>query len=525
MIRLPLAAALAVLLVSCNSAAPPPAVAPQADAQASERAFDYPATRAVDAVDDYFDQRVFDPYRWMEDLDSPELATWIAAQNQLVQGYIADAPGRERIKQRLAALWNFERFGVPQVRGGRYFYTRNDGLQNQAPVYWQAALDAEPGLLVDPNTLSADGTISLADWEASDDGKLLAYALSDGGSDWRTIKVRNVDDRYRPRRRDPVGQVHVDRMAPRRQRLLLQPLRRSRRARKRAQGREQFQKLYFHRIGTPQARTSWSTSVPTSPTGASSPRSATTATIWWSSSPRAPTSATAVLQDLRRADAPGRDCPHFEATSTSSAGDGQLFCAHRRRRRALSHRRHRPRQARRGAMARGGSAGRRDTLLSASVVGGQIPRAPPHDARSTVDVHDLQAASRCATRRCPDWARRGLCREGSDDEPSSRSPRSPRRHDLSLRRASAAQSAVFRAAQLASTRRLRDPPGVLRDQGRHADPDVHHRRAARRSTAATHAALRLRRLQHPGHTGLQPVDRGLARDGRRLRGAEPARRR
>jgi prolyl oligopeptidase len=248
--RLPLVLALGLMLAGCQEPEAPPAVS-QADANAARRAFDYPAAKMVDQYDDHFDQRIFDPYRWMEDLDSPELARWVAGQNALLQDYLADVPGRERIKARLTELWNYERYGVPQVRSGRYFYTRNDGLQNQAPVYWQAALDGEPKLLLDPNTLSGDGTVSLADWQASDDGMRLAYALSDGGSDWRTIKVRDVDsgedlgDEIRWAKftsiawlRDGSGFYYSRYDAPQGENEL--------------KAVNKFQKLFFHRIGTSQ---------------------------------------------------------------------------------------------------------------------------------------------------------------------------------------------------------------------------------------------------------------------------------
>ena len=153
---------------------------------------DYPPARRVDQVDDYHGVRVEDPYRWMEDLDAPELAQWIAAENRLTQAWLADAPGRASIKARLTALYDYERFGIPEAHGGRTFFLRNDGLQNQSPLYVQDAGAASARLLLDPNALSADGTIALAETGINHDGSLLAYALSDGGSDWRTIKVRDV---------------------------------------------------------------------------------------------------------------------------------------------------------------------------------------------------------------------------------------------------------------------------------------------------------------------------------------------
>ena len=160
---------------------------------ATQPTLHYPTARTVEQVDDFHGTKVSDPYRWMENLDDPELQPWIAAENQLVADFISDVPNREQLKTRMTALWDYERFGTPEVHGGKYFFSRNDGLQNQSPVYVQDTLDGEPRLLIDPNTLSADGTIALSESAVSPDGKLYAYSLSDGGSDWRTIKVRNVE--------------------------------------------------------------------------------------------------------------------------------------------------------------------------------------------------------------------------------------------------------------------------------------------------------------------------------------------
>ena len=189
-----LAVALAATLAACGgskeaeTATPVPVAAPAAPAKLT-----YPVARTVEQVDDYHSTQVSDPYRWMENLDDPELQPWIAAENQLVADFISDVPNREQLKTRMTALWDYERFGTPEVHGGKYFFTRNDGLQNQSPVYVQETLDGEPRLLLDPNTLATDGTIALAESAVSPDGKLYAYSLSDGGSDWRTIKVRNVE--------------------------------------------------------------------------------------------------------------------------------------------------------------------------------------------------------------------------------------------------------------------------------------------------------------------------------------------
>ncbi|HEX5138450.1 MAG TPA: prolyl oligopeptidase family serine peptidase [Planctomycetota bacterium] len=153
----------------------------------------YPAAAEGAVVDTYHGTAVADPYRWLEDENSPETRAWIEAQNKMTRKYLDDLPGRSRIRERLETLWNFERFGVPSVAGGRYFYARNDGLQNQYVLLVAEAVDAEPRILLDPNAFSPDGTVSLSGRWPSPDGKLLAYALSKGGSDLREIFVRDVD--------------------------------------------------------------------------------------------------------------------------------------------------------------------------------------------------------------------------------------------------------------------------------------------------------------------------------------------
>ena len=155
-------------------------------------AFAYPDTRRVDQTDDYHGVKVADPYRWLEDVGDAHTKQWIEAQNALAQPYLEAIPARERIKQRLTELWNYERYDIPVKRGGRYFYLRNDGLQNQSVLYVADALDAQPRVLLDPNAFSKDATIALGEFEPSPDGRLLAYSLSDGGTDWRSWHVRDV---------------------------------------------------------------------------------------------------------------------------------------------------------------------------------------------------------------------------------------------------------------------------------------------------------------------------------------------
>jgi prolyl oligopeptidase len=182
---------LLVLLSSCSvdsarTHSPTVASAPKPPA------FAYPPTQRIDHVDGYHGTRVADPYRWLEDAESAGTQQWIQAQNALAQPYLESIPAREPIKQRMTQLWNYERYDIPVKRGNRYFYLRNDGLQNQSVLYIADRLDAAPRVLLDPNKLSKDATVALGEFVPSPDGKLLAYSLSDGGTDWRSWHIRDV---------------------------------------------------------------------------------------------------------------------------------------------------------------------------------------------------------------------------------------------------------------------------------------------------------------------------------------------
>jgi len=153
----------------------------------------YPSSSPIDQVDDYHGTQVEDPYRWLEDPDSEVTKAWVDAQNKVTFDYLGEIPTREQIKQRLTQLWDYEKFGIPFKEGDRYFYFKNDGLQNQSVLYTFASLDAEPRVLIDPNQLSEDGTVALSGIAISEDGKLMAYGLSTSGSDWQEWKVRDVE--------------------------------------------------------------------------------------------------------------------------------------------------------------------------------------------------------------------------------------------------------------------------------------------------------------------------------------------
>jgi prolyl oligopeptidase len=211
----------------------------------------YPQARRGDQVDDYHGTEVADPYRWLEDTDSAETHAWVEAENKVTFGYLDQIPYRQAIRERLTKLWNFERYTVPHQEGGRYFFEHNDGLQNQNVLLVAESLNAEPHVLLDPNTLSADGTVALAGREISDDGKLMAYGIATSGSDWTEWHVRDVDTGkdladdlkwvkfsnaswskdnkgfYYSRYDEPKGAAMRD--------------------------ANYFQKLYYHRLGTPQS--------------------------------------------------------------------------------------------------------------------------------------------------------------------------------------------------------------------------------------------------------------------------------
>ena len=159
----------------------------------SEKHFTYPPSRKSDQVDNYHSIQVADLYRWLEDPDSEETKAWVEAQNKVTFGYLQEIPAREKIKQRLTKLWDYEKYSIPFKEGDRYFYFKNDGLQNQSVLYTLKTLDAEPLVLLDPNKLSEDGTVALSGLSISEDGKLLAYGLSTSGSDWQEWKVRDVE--------------------------------------------------------------------------------------------------------------------------------------------------------------------------------------------------------------------------------------------------------------------------------------------------------------------------------------------
>ena len=185
-IRLPFA--LLLTLIACG-----PEGERMDESAREEPALIYPEIARSDQVDDYFGTRVEDPYRWLEDLESAAAGQLVESQNALAQPYIEAIPMREKIVQRMTELWSYERSTAPLKRGGRYFFEANNGNQEQDVLMVSNSAEAEPRVVIDPNTLREDATIALADWVPSPDGKLVAWGVSDGGTDWKSWKVREVD--------------------------------------------------------------------------------------------------------------------------------------------------------------------------------------------------------------------------------------------------------------------------------------------------------------------------------------------
>jgi prolyl oligopeptidase len=170
-----------VSLVSCGAA------------NAASAPANYPPATRGDHVDVYHGTKVPDPYRWLEDLDSDATTSWVKAQNELTFGFLERLPQRAGFRDRLTTLWNYERVGVPTKEGGRYFFSKNSGLQNQAVYYVQESLRAEARVLIDPNALAKDGTVALTSTRPSSDGKWVGYSTAAAGSDWNEYRVRSVD--------------------------------------------------------------------------------------------------------------------------------------------------------------------------------------------------------------------------------------------------------------------------------------------------------------------------------------------
>jgi len=211
----------------------------------------YPETRKVDTVDNYFGTKVADPYRWLENDTTAETAAWVESENKVTQNYLSQIPFRDNIKNRLTEIWNYEKISAPYRKGDYYFYSKNDGLQNQAVVYYKKGLNGEENVFLDPNKLSEDGTVALSGLSFSNNHKYAAYTIARSGSDWNEIYVIDIekgtkttdeikwvkfsgaawqgDGFYYSRYDEPKGVSELS-------------------------NQNQFQKVYFHKIGEDQSK-------------------------------------------------------------------------------------------------------------------------------------------------------------------------------------------------------------------------------------------------------------------------------
>lgn len=211
----------------------------------------YPETKKVEVVDDYFGAKITDPYRWLENDTTAETAAWVESQNNVTQNYLSQIPFRDKLKNRLTEIWNYEKFSAPYRKGEHYFYSKNDGLQNQSVIYYKKGLEGEEKIFLDPNKLSTDGTVALGGLYFSNDYKHAAYTISRSGSDWNEIYVINVEDAsltkdilkwvkfsgaswcgdgfYYSRYDEPKGVSELS-------------------------NQNQFQKVYFHKLGDDQSK-------------------------------------------------------------------------------------------------------------------------------------------------------------------------------------------------------------------------------------------------------------------------------
>ncbi|WP_139924826.1 prolyl oligopeptidase family protein [Hymenobacter sp. DG01] len=244
-------------LASCRSSQSGTAAAPETAsakraATSSSSAVQYPESKKGNVKDDYFGTTVADPYRWLEDLDSPETKAWVEAQNKVTFGYLEKIPFRDKIRERLTTIWNYERFGVPEEEGGQLYFSKNDGLQNQAVLYVQQnGQEGQPDVLLDPNKFSEDGTTALAGTYFSHDHRYLAYATSGGGSDWQQMKVLDLETRQPLS--DELQWVKVSGAAWYKDGFFYSRYDAPKKGENQLSGKNEFHKVYYHQLGKPQS--------------------------------------------------------------------------------------------------------------------------------------------------------------------------------------------------------------------------------------------------------------------------------
>ena len=519
------ASALTALLGACSTAPEP---TPEPAAQPAAPKFAYPPTARGDVVDVYHGVSVADPYRWFEDPTAQATRDWVTAENALAQPYLERLPQRAWLGERLKQLWTYERFGVPQREGGKYFFMRNDGTQDQSVLYVADALNAVPRVLVDPNGKRDDATIALSQWVPSPDGNLLAYALSDGGTDWNTWHFRRVADGtdlpvilkfskfYAVSwARDSSG-VYYDRY----------PLKPGQKAEEAERGDDAGRPdVYFHKLDEAQSADRLVYQVTDHPTRVPSGQVTEDGRYLIISLFDGYETNATYVQDLLKPGAKAQ--PLFVAWDAlysfiGSKGDELYFqttnAAPRGRVIAVNARDPAPAKWR-TVVPHGDIA-----IANASYIGGRVLVEYTRDARSVVRLFEASGAQAGEVTLPGLGTATNFLGTGSNPEAffSYSDYLSPTRI---MRRRCRVQCGE-RVPQAECARGLlavRHRAGVLHQQGRHARSHVHHatpRRAARRQSSGD--AVRLWRLQRHAVAFVQSVHPVVAGDGWRLCGRQPA---
>jgi prolyl oligopeptidase len=216
----------------------------------NKHSLNYPVTKKETIKDTYFETEVDDPYRWLEDDHSEETAAWVKAQNETTFAYLETLPNRDKIRQQLTDLLDYPKHGTPFKKAGKYFFFKNDGLQNQNVLYGAADLNEEAEVILDPNSLSEDGTVALSQLEISDDGKYLAYMVAKSGSDWNEIFVKDLETGLLLD--DHLEWVKFSGLAWFDNGLFYSAYKKPEESKKLSESNE-FQKIYYHKLGTSQA--------------------------------------------------------------------------------------------------------------------------------------------------------------------------------------------------------------------------------------------------------------------------------
>lgn len=216
----------------------------------NQQKFNYPETRKDTVVDDYFGTKIADPYRWLEDDNSEETKKWVEAENDFTFAYLNKIPFKDKIKKRLEEIWNYEKVSAPSKKGNYYYFYKNDGLQNQYVLYRTKELGKKAEVFLDPNTFSKDGTVSLGGVSFTKDGSLVAYQISEGGSDWRKVIILNAETKKQSE--DTLYDIKFSGLAWRGDEGFYYSSYDKPKEGSRLSGLTQYHKLYFHKLGTPQ---------------------------------------------------------------------------------------------------------------------------------------------------------------------------------------------------------------------------------------------------------------------------------